>query len=162
MPSSDHNRDHAAIKCLFDFSRCPQVDCSGYLIAALQLNRVTSPLVGGKVRITADILLSMWQQLPDGKFDLLRARRVEIASLEVMDGGNYERPFQKSYNGSELFQVQSGRTYLLTVSSVITIKTDFLPLNPDVSSDPDFFKVRGLMTCKIPTIRVRVNNINAY
>jgi hypothetical protein len=141
----------------------PQVDCSGYFRTLVNLGNPGR----GSVWVNAELLLGMWEAIPDGTFNLLRFKRFDVDTSGRRDGsfGAELKPYQKSFNGSdlsELFQVQGGRTYLLGVVSRISIISDLFWNNgqPLPFFSPEQLFVYGTMNCKVPKIKVLIKQVD--
>jgi hypothetical protein len=138
----------------------PQVEWSGNFASLVNLQGIG----GGSVYVNAELLLVMWQQIPGG-FDLLSFKRFEIGTSGRRDASFRAgvEPFPKSDSSdlSALFQVQSGRTYLLGVVSRVSVISElFLSNSGSLPPSPEQLSVYGAMTSKVPKINVSIKQVN--
>jgi hypothetical protein len=141
----------------------PHFDCQGTLRWALEMFPTR---VAGSVRVTASLVVALWQEIPNG-FDLLDHETTVIADSHWRDQshGPELRGFAQTFTPpavSASFLVQRGRTYL--VGAVVRIAawstltdTNGRPVPP---LEPGQFKLWGQVNGLVRSIRVVTGQVH--
>lgn len=142
----------------------PEVDWSGAFRSLIELSALGG---GGSIEIFAQLTISLWQQIPGG-IDLLRTQRFNVGTSgrrdATMNNPRRSEPFQQipSQKPSALFQVEGSRTYLIAVTSRLTINSRLFLSNPPSIPSEEQLSVYAHMASSVSSVRVTRTQINLF